>query len=88
MLKSVVYLIFTLSLFYSCRRNNASLTAQNICNCYDSIHDESVRSESEQELDKKVKACSLMLTSTLDSFGKDEKKKADFMKSFRACQEK
>lgn len=83
-----ISILLLVSFLSSCRRGNVNLTAQNICDCYDSIHDESVRTESETELDTKVQVCNLLYSSTLESFGGDKKKISSFRKSFRECQEK
>lgn len=88
MLKSTFYILILFVAFSACRRSNGNSTAEHICNCYDSIHNESAMSDNDEELEAKVKACNLLLTSTLDSFGKDNEKKASFMKSYRECQEK
>lgn len=85
--KFVVYIVFLVFISISCRRNGANNEATAICNCYDQIHDESVRSENEVELQEKIEICNHMLSSKLASFGSNEEDKADFMKEFRACQE-
>jgi len=89
MVKTTFYffLISCIITITSCRRSNGDYTAQNICDCYNSIHDESARSDSEEELEAKVKVCNKLLTAALDSFEKEDRKRASFMKSYRACQE-
>ena len=87
MLKFGIYSFIVIIVFFSCRRNGGDDVANNICNCYDQIHDESVRTENDVELQEKVEICNTMLSSKLASFGHDEEEKAIFMKSFRACQE-
>lgn len=88
MVRNSLFIILVALVISSCRRDNGDPVAQHVCACFDSIHDESVRAESEEELEAKVRACSLLLSNTLDSFGDDNEKRASFMKAYRECQEK
>lgn len=88
MLKITFYILTLTIVIASCRRSNGYSKANDICSCYDSIHDESVRSDNQEDTEAKVKSCNLLFTSALDSFEEDEEKVASFMKSYRECQKK
>jgi hypothetical protein len=88
MLKITFYILILVSTISSCRRNSTNLTAQSICDCYDSIHDESVRTENNTELEAKVQSCNLLYSSILESFGDDKDKITSFRNSLKECQEK
>jgi len=84
-----LFLIFSLGVFIltssSCRRNGGDERALRICNCYDQIHSESVLTNDEVELQKKVDACNELFSNTLSTLDANEKEA--FMKAYRECQE-
>ncbi len=87
MLRISVYVAVLVLVLFSCRRGGGDSEASRICDCYDQIHSESARADSETELQQKVTVCNDMLSSKLGSFGTDEEQKSIFMEELRACQE-
>jgi hypothetical protein len=87
MLRISVYVVVLVFVLFSCRRGGDNSEASRICDCYDQIHNESMITDSELELQQKVAVCNDMLSSKLASFGADEEQKSVFMEEFRTCQE-
>ncbi len=83
-LSSIIFFIVSIQ-FISCSRNGSDERALRICNCYDQIHNESVMSDDEDELQQKVNSCNELFTKTLSSLDSNENEA--FMKAYRNCQE-
>ena len=82
-------LFFLALLSLSCRRNpEGNSTAQQICDCYESIHSKKETADNEEELQREIDKCNQLFQSELERLKNKPEEKRLFMKAYRNCQEK